>query len=401
MVDVPKIELVRNKSLRQQIADHVRRQIHDGTLAPETRLPAAQQLAAEWGTDQATVHHALTRLVKEGLLERTPKVGTFVRRRPEKLTRVGVYHSSDLWSPGGPRFQQALHVAIQTEWLRRGVEVDSWIDPRPTTPDMAPWPALERAVRERRIEALIVPSVDEPHYAWLSRLPLPSAFLSSGNHSNAVGLDRTSFYRLAVETLAGQGCQSVAVLPCITPEQPHRDGTRHDFTRALDALADAAADNRLTLRDDWIFIAPFLPTQAAVQRFGYEKTHELWRRSKRPQGLIVGDDVAATGVISALLELGVRVPEDLKLVIYKNSAVDIFCPLPATFIEISTDAIAQALIDQALKQRRGEGVEKVVIPYQRIEAGGHAARNRQSARTRAAAASCASQPQDRGRRQAG
>ena len=77
----------------------------------------------------------------------------------------------------------------------------------------------------------------------------------------------------------------------------------------------------------------------------------------------MNDDVAATGVIAALLEQGVRVPDQLKLVVHKNSAVDIFCPLPATFIEVSTSAIAAALIGQVQKQFRGEPTQPVTVGF--------------------------------------
>ncbi len=99
-----------------------------------------------------------------------------------------------------------------------------------------------------------------------------------------------------------------------------------------------------------------LRSQAAFQQFGYESMHALWRRETRPDGLIVSDDVMLAGVFSAMLELGIHTPGDLKLVGYKNSAVPVFTPLAVTFAEVSTDEIAKALLDQIQKQLKGEPV---------------------------------------------
>jgi len=67
-----------------------------------------------------------------------------------------------------------------------------------------------------------------------------------------------------------------------------------------------------------------------------------------------------------LLEQGVKIPDQLRLALYKNSDVDIFCPLPATFVELSTPAVAAALVEQVRKQLRGEKCAPVRIGFQRI-----------------------------------
>jgi len=356
--------LARTQSLRMQIADEMRRRIRSGALAEGARLPTARELANQLGTDAATVHFALAALAKEGLLDRTPRVGTFVRRRVEKLTRLGLYYANNIGLPGISRFQQALYAALQGEWARLGVEIEVVLDPRPFAPEMAPWPELERAARERRVQAVIAPWVALPHLAWLDKLPVPTAFLSSSKRPNTVTLDHVGFFQLALGALARQGCKSVAVLPCLNANQPPEHGLRHDYAQVVESLVDTAGDLRLALRNEWVFTPPhYLESQAEVQRFGYEKTRELWRHPERPDGLVVTDDVAATGVVAALLELGVQVPAQLKLVIQKNSAVDIFCPLPASYVEVDTAAIARALVGQVLKQSRGESVQRVVIDF--------------------------------------
>ena len=80
------------------------------------------------------------------------------------------------------------------------------------------------------------------------------------------------------------------------------------------------------------------------------------------------------GVIMALQAQQVRVPEDLKLVLHKNEAIDLLCPVPATFAVSSERAVARALIEQVQKQFRGEPVEPMSLPFRLLAHAGSSPR---------------------------
>ena len=65
----------------------------------------------------------------------------------------------------------------------------------------------------------------------------------------------------------------------------------------------------------------------------------------------------------AIREKQVRVPEDLKLVLHKNETIDLFCPMPATFVVANERETARALIEQIQKQFRGESCERILLPF--------------------------------------
>src|SRR3954451_18891083 len=64
------------------LADHLRQQIRDGTLAEGTALPVERELAAGVGLSRQTVRDALRVLEIEGLVVTRPgrNGGSFVRR---------------------------------------------------------------------------------------------------------------------------------------------------------------------------------------------------------------------------------------------------------------------------------------------------------------------------------
>ena len=68
----------------------------------------------------------------------------------------------------------------------------------------------------------------------------------------------------------------------------------------------------------------------------------------------------------AIREKQVRVPEDLKLALHKNETIDLFCPMPATFVVASEREVARALIEQVQKQFRGETCERISLPFKLV-----------------------------------
>ena len=63
----------------QQIADRLRERTADGTYEVDKRLPGEDALAQEFAVSLTTVRSAVDSLVTEGVLERRPRAGTFIR----------------------------------------------------------------------------------------------------------------------------------------------------------------------------------------------------------------------------------------------------------------------------------------------------------------------------------
>ncbi|ACU35064.1 GntR family transcriptional regulator [Actinosynnema mirum] len=63
----------------QQVAGDLAAKITGGALAPGERLPSVRALAEEYGTTNATIQRTLALLAEQGLVDRVPNVGLFVR----------------------------------------------------------------------------------------------------------------------------------------------------------------------------------------------------------------------------------------------------------------------------------------------------------------------------------
>lgn len=352
--------------MRLQITDAMRGMVLSGKLAAGSRLPSTQELAAQWNSHVTTVQQALTPLVKEGLLERTPQVGTFVRKREERLTRVGIYASGDLWRNPAFAFGRCLCNELHRQLDGDEISEEVWVDPRPDAEQDHPWNELVRAAAERRFQVLIVPQVDLPHLAWLEKLAVPLVYLSPANIRNRVTFDVQQWADAAMQLLAEQGCRRVGAI-CSVMRLPSDDSVNnpHEYRQFYMALEKSAIRLGLELRPEWLIspAKPFENTSTEFSQFGYDSLQSVWRQLERPEGIAVYEDVTANGVLMAIMREHIRVPEDLKLVLHRNAEVGLFCPVPASFLDVHVSEVAAALISQAQKLYNGEEVTAVKVKH--------------------------------------
>jgi DNA-binding LacI/PurR family transcriptional regulator len=80
--------------------------------------------------------------------------------------------------------------------------------------------------------------------------------------------------------------------------------------------------------------------------------------------LVVFPDTTARGVITAALEVGIRVvPRKMKFVFHRNVHVRVLCPFPVTWAVSDEDEGARELISLIQKQFKGEEISPLIIPY--------------------------------------
>ena len=362
------LKLEKQQVQHVQVYEKVRQLLVSGQFEPGEKIPGSQSLAAMLDTHDATVHIALKKLTREGWLTRVPKKGTYIAEREQKLTCVGVYNGTS--AKDGP-YTHAVQEALRDELHKAGIEMDVWINSRPLEQRGEPWKALVKAAENRRFQAFIGIGICQSDINWQQKLPVPVAFLhATPSFRNSVTVDVRQLVEASLRELSGQGCRSVGLFaPVLGAENGcYPDGSHTPHFDMIEHFMDVATDLGLTVRNDWMQVhyqTGFDPVLDQEQ-YGYKEFLKLWSLPEKPEGLIVYSDTVARGVVLALREKHVRVPEELKLVLHKNESLDLFCPMPVTLMVSSEREAARALIEQVQKQFRGESCEPIFLRFKRV-----------------------------------
>jgi DNA-binding LacI/PurR family transcriptional regulator len=343
----------------RQIAEALRNEILSGKLAPGTRLPSTDQLAATWKSSVFTTHKALVALVKEGWVERLHGAGTYVADPRNRFFCAGIYHGADICSNKHFPFIRSVHESLLEQFGRMGKEVQVFIDSRPAKNQEKVLPALADSVLKRRIQCLVAPSINVNSLPALAKLALPSAFTAYEGVSNRINFNPESFVRESVRHLAAQGCRSVGL---ITPDLPLKNKDAVYENLFFHSFYQALRKEKMVTRDEWVRA----PSQwvAHHERHGYQEFQELWKLREKPDGLIVFPDTVAIGVIAAILEIGVRVvPSRVKFVFHRNAHSKCLCPFPVTWAISDEDRLAAGLIELIQMQFKGKKTSPILLPY--------------------------------------
>lgn len=331
------IQVERPNVIWRQVAEQMREKILSGDLPPGTKLPSTAALAQQSGTDVKTVHRALTDLVKEGLITRTRKVGTYVTDRHTELTRIGIYHASDILAKQSSLFLQALHSELHKLAHKKNISTRVFVDQRPTARQTTAWPELEKAARDKEIQGVVSSIADLHHLPWLKKIKVPVAFMG-GHEPGSVFWDHEAFVDLSFRAAKERGCREIAIITPFRPSYTQFLKTVHEKAQAYDCL----------VKPEWII----RPEEDAVlsdneyEKYGYEAFQQLWSLKEKPKAVIAYPDLLTRGVLLGIMERQVRVPEDLLPIFHRNEGIDYFCPLPVLYIQSQVSLCAKALLNK-------------------------------------------------------
>jgi LacI family transcriptional regulator len=166
-----------------------------------------------------------------------------------------------------------------------------------------------------------------------------------GFESNFVGVDDTAVGVLATTHLIEQGCRRIAHIR--GPEVSTAIGRLEGYKRAL------AAHDMAPQAGDIISIGP--SGDHVGDQAGYAATVKLLENKNRPDGIFCFNDPVALGTMRAILDAGLRVPEDIAVVGCGNVSYSDFLRVPLTSVDQNSKMIGKIAATLALKLALSKG----------------------------------------------
>ncbi|OPA72949.1 transcriptional regulator [Paenibacillus selenitireducens] len=195
----------------------------------------------------------------------------------------------------------------------------------------------------KRIDGIIISSYTirpEQIYA-LEAENIPVVVIDNAWHD-------TSIVSISTDNRAGGQMAAQHLLECGCRKIGHICGPYH---------IAAAKDRMLGYEDACSQQEWFTPSLMVYGDFsvsgGYHAMRELYDKHPDVDGVFAGNDLMAAGAMKALHELGVRIPDQMKVIGYDGIQMDMFSPALSTIAQpiYSIGELAMTYLDQMIKEK--------------------------------------------------
>jgi LacI family transcriptional regulator len=207
-------------------------------------------------------------------------------------------------------------------------------------------PELEREeisrLLSRQLDALVIASAatDLEQFNRMDKLSQPYVLVDrdlAGIAANFVGVNEEKAGRLATEHLIEMGCRRVA----------HIRGQDNSTGRGrFEGYCQVLHERGFQYCEDYVVRRTFVDTETTRQ--GIEAMRLLLQRDPKPDGVFCFNDPLAIGAMIAILNAGLRIPEDIALIGCGNLNYDDCLRVPLSSIDQNSQMIGQRAAELVL-----------------------------------------------------
>ena len=349
------IDFEKPTPLYKQIAEDLKAKILSGQLEPGEQIGSHQALADKYDVSLITVKKALADLINEGILFSRVGKGTYVARKsaPVDLSKhrtIGLV-LSDLKDPF---FSLIVH-GIEQKTSEKGYNLLLSSSARRLEKE-------DNQIRHFRrigVDGMIIASMTHLYRATrtireLHRDNFPYAVVSYMEDEDIcfVGTDHEEGAYLATQHLAQLGYRRIGY---INGEEGNLLGEvrKRGYRRALRQYDQP-------FNDDFVFRLPYKGGRHYYQS-GYEIARRFLALTEKPEAIFAYNDLTALGFQRAIIELGLKVPDDVALVGFDDIERSQFAQVPLTTIRQPTDEIGALAVETIVDRINGRPVSPRTI----------------------------------------
>ncbi|NOU62845.1 GntR family transcriptional regulator [Paenibacillus sp. LMG 31461] len=346
----------------QTIVDDLKQKIATGKFDPNEPLPTQLEFAKIYNTSDITSRRALVELANEGYIYRVRGKGTFIRavssERPEArkatLDKIYLAHVSMPLRAFGHRFYSDLIAGIQEVCEEQNIKFYLW--------DMGHKSTLPE--KDESTGFVLLPSANtdpELFRSWKSeeRKLVTVHFFYPQLQIPYVIVDNLTGGFLATQHLLSLGHRRIGIV--LTGKSFYE--MNQEFSLRLQGYRLALSQYNVAFDPELVCI---IEENEESEEMGYAGANKLISLPKPPSAIFVTSDYKAVGVIQAVKDHGMRVPEDISVVGYDDTLVSPFIEPSLTTINQNTLSVgrraAELLIFDWTQYEEGHFIKDEIVP---------------------------------------
>ncbi len=301
------------KPLHLQIAKHLEKRILSDELKAGERLPNTTELASVFGVTPVTIQKSLSLLVKLDLVQRLPKRGTFVKEH-RTSNQIGLVFGYDPFHEQSLLYLRLLEL-FRSKAEEQKINLKIYLTSSPKRNPGIPY-ELRRDAESANIKSLIA----------VSRSPELSKWLEEQTDIIWTEPIKTNFHdsvKMGTEYLINRGYKRIMVVSMYPKQIPYEDWTENHL-QEKQGFDEAVANSDIK--------AQFVSWgQSEID--GYEMGKKVFSQPEKPDAIFVHHDVVCRGLLLALMELGLKIPENVAVLTHSNAGCEFASPVKLSRIE--------------------------------------------------------------------
>jgi len=333
-----KIDRNNRVNIPEQLANGFRMAIRSGYYKPGERLPSFAEMVRELGVSIRAPRDAMKILIDESVVRSRPRIGCEVMARGEKVWKgrvLGVMCAA---------YEGSYYVSILVGAIRKAIIAAGYsfipvtIDrQRNGKPDFS---QLDAMMKEP-VDFVIAVYPDGPTSKRLARYDVPT--LAYVDVQETAGLDSIRFFNIRDMIEIAKKARPIGIRKVLLAEYA-------EMPFVADVLRRHGAD---------VEILKVKPKEGFgyledIKRKALSSLRErLSDRKNIPDLILFTDDFVAFGGLMALVELQIRVPQDVKVLTMANKGFAPVFPVSLAQVVIDPQANGAAIADAALAKIEG------------------------------------------------
>ncbi len=307
-----KIDEKNSLAYYRQVKELIKDNIYKGSVLKDGRLPTIREMADSFNVSVVTVHKAVSELKDEGLLYSRPHKGIFLSNtgkeffRTKETSLIFGLTFLDIFNQQGVYLQEVSRGAMEFS-VRENIGI-SLFSTQSVEVNPEENPLFWKRLKEKKVDGLILatwfPAKDvimlkEEHtpFVWLDNdIPFENI--------NCVLFDDFEAIRLAVNYCKGKKIKKLGIINYWLEEQ-------------VVAICRTYLKEKGYKNDIFTERPVDVVKENIEKKSAYKQAGELL--DKGTDGLIVGGEISLAGVMQAVMERGLKIPDDIVIVTTSHS----------------------------------------------------------------------------------
>lgn len=304
--------------IQDSIISYIRSGIVSGRFKPGTRLKGREFFCNKFATTPITVQRAFNRLIDRGLVTAEKSVGTFVAEKPSCLYQVALLFSVSPSSPTWTSFAQVIVDNIAKIEQQANVTIKCFYGMGKSEDNPEVFEEFQKHLDEQTLVAAIYAG-ELRHFrkkAWnnvnISYYVVAQPQQAEGHPR--IELKKQDYYQMGISKFKELGRKRIAII------------TVDLFISEREQLVkDIFIQNSLDYYEEYVQSFSVNKAVSAEKTFWIDRFLRLLfalPAGKKPDGIFVTDDNFLDIVCKSLLDLGLKIGDDIDVVGHANFPVD-------------------------------------------------------------------------------